>query len=64
MHTSKTPSLKPLQEAIQKASNMAGENSLKETQKCKVSNFALILCVWSNLQSLSAEILNTNCLIC
>lgn len=39
MHTSKTPSLKPLQEAIQKAPNMAGENSLKETQKCKNLSF-------------------------
>lgn len=33
MRTSKTPSLKPLQDPIQKAPNLAGENSLKETHK-------------------------------
>lgn len=33
MHTNKAPSLKHLQEAIQKGPNVAGDNSLRERKK-------------------------------
>lgn len=42
MHTNKAPSLKPLQEAIQKKPSLAAENSFRETYE---HSLGPILCV-------------------